>query len=587
MVDVEKHLCRQVKGDKIVECPLLRVCDCAYQEQKQVEANIWFAAHECMVHEMPKAFGDVGWVIVDETPLDAFMLGVDVNDEIELELDALRSEEVPAKLNEDQAKLLRDGRRLLYDAFDKLKIPNRRGAATTRETFEAFEPGSLWNAKLMHALEWKGKVKPDINPSMSEKQVKRELQKVEGNALVKKRATLWKMIEEATLTCDERHGRIQLHRNKSGGREIRMVGMREVAKDWRLQTLICDATADAELLQRVWPDLLECGNWQGWQQLPRPKSVRYFQCVDRALSKFAVAVEGKDDDRKRRVDGARRMYASLLMKALEYGGADVGVIVYKSTREWIEQNCFVPTWLKLTHWGDVTGTNTFEHVSALFVVGRPLASPEDVALQVEALCGGYVAAREYKGRKKKGRIPIVPDAKGYDAIRVDVLEMDDPMAGRVVRQITVAAIIQAVGRARAGLRKDEEPLDIHLWTDVPVPELGAVEPVLWKELEAGLDGIMLATGGIWLQCIRDAGRAYKGLFTVEALKKARSRGVGTSLIGSLISNVPTPPFRYQLAGKGQKPQQALALVDPTSARAWLEKQLGAALARFEHHDTGL
>ena len=56
---------------------------CGYQRQKQIKANIWFAAHECMVHEMPKAFGDVGWVIIDESPLDAFMFGVDINDQVD------------------------------------------------------------------------------------------------------------------------------------------------------------------------------------------------------------------------------------------------------------------------------------------------------------------------------------------------------------------------------------------------------------------------------------------------------------------------------------------------------------------------
>jgi hypothetical protein len=55
---------------------------------------------------------------------------------------------------------------------------------------------------------------------------------------------------------------------------------------------------------------------------------------------------------------------------------DVGVIVYKSTKEWIITNCLVPPWLKLLHHGDVTGSNALQHVRALFVVGRPLASAE-------------------------------------------------------------------------------------------------------------------------------------------------------------------------------------------------------------------
>jgi hypothetical protein len=82
-------------------------------------------------------------------------------------------------------------------------------------------------------------------------------------------------------------------------------------------------------------------------------------------------------------------------------------------------------------------------------------------------------------------------------------------------------VIQAVGRARAGLRGADEPLDIHLWTDVPLPELGPVEPVLWDEVEAGLDGLMLAKGGFWLESAQHAVKAYEGLFSLDGLKQAR------------------------------------------------------------------
>ena len=113
----------------------------------------------------------------------------------------------------------------------------------------------------------------------------------------------------------------------------------------------------------------------GWQQLPRPKSVRLLQCVDRSISKWAVAVEGKNQkEMERKIEGARRLYAAVLAKALEYGGArGRRHHLQVDARSGFEQNCFVPTWLKLTHCGDVTGTNVLQNVRALFVVGRPLA----------------------------------------------------------------------------------------------------------------------------------------------------------------------------------------------------------------------
>ena len=95
--------------------------------RNRVTANIWFAAHECAVHEMPNAFGDVGWVIFDESPLDAFMFGVDINDEVTLELDTLRT---PLPVNRaNRASFggrygdLMSARKTLYHTLDKLQVP--------------------------------------------------------------------------------------------------------------------------------------------------------------------------------------------------------------------------------------------------------------------------------------------------------------------------------------------------------------------------------------------------------------------------------------------------------------------------------
>ena len=49
--------------------------------------------------------------------------------------------------------------------------------------------------------------------------------------------------------------------------------------------------------------------------------------------------------------------------------------------------------------------NVAKNVRALFVVGRPLASAEDITRQAEALFGSYIPERDYRERKKHGRIP--------------------------------------------------------------------------------------------------------------------------------------------------------------------------------------
>jgi hypothetical protein len=608
LLNVEDHLCKQGRGKRAVKCPLYDVC--AYQGQKQIAANVWFAAHECMVHEMPKAFGKVSWVIIDESPLDAFMWGVDINDQVTLELDALRFPLTPTLEKVEDARLfLADGRDALYRALDKLQVPidRHKGAPVSNqslfnfydETLYGAGPGKWWarghDAHQLYRLEWRGKVEPDIRPDMTKKQVYEELAKAAGNGAVKKRAILWQLIEQVCGSENKVHerirqargdehrlyGRVQLHRGKEG-RIIRMVGLHSIAKGWDVRTLLLDATGDSELLRAIWPQLETDESVHGWVQLPRPKSVQMFQCVDRTLSKLAVAVEGQHPKEiARKIDAARRLYAALLMRALAYGGQDVAAILYKSTETWIRENCCVPEWLKLYHHGDVAGTNALQSVRALFVIGRPLASPEAVTRQTEALFGEYIAEqqREYRVRRKHGRIPIMPDAKGNNTIRVDVREHAHPLAERVRRQITEAAIIQAAGRARAGLRGEGEPLDLHLWTDVPVPELGPVEPVLWEDVAADLDGVMLATGGVLLESAADAAQAYKGLFTVEGLRSARKSSDGVPLIGTSISKTPLLLVRYQKTGQRQRPTKAWALAG-IDARAWLEEKLGP-LARFE------
>ena len=137
VLDVESSLCKHGRGGKAVKCPFYDTC--AYQQQKQIKANIWFAAHECAVHEMPKTFGDVGWVIFDENPLDAFMFGVDINDQVTLGLDTLRTP-LPggkAKFGSYSYGSLMWAREKLYDALDKLQVPSEfyQGAAVPRKNF--------------------------------------------------------------------------------------------------------------------------------------------------------------------------------------------------------------------------------------------------------------------------------------------------------------------------------------------------------------------------------------------------------------------------------------------------------------------
>jgi hypothetical protein len=334
-------------------------------------------------------------------------------------------------------------------------------------------------------------------------------------------------------------------------------------------TIICDATGDAEVLKKVWPELIELEP-KSWQQLPRPSGVRIIQCVHgHTFSKSSIADPTT-------MGTARAAYAAVIVKACEYDGAEVGVITYKTTEDWLKNNCFIPKWMKFTHWGDDRGTNELQHVRALFVVGRPLPQEEVITRQAEALAGAHIPERKYVERIHGGRIPIMPNAAGENCILVNRWEHPNPIAERLRREVTEAGLIQAAGRARWGLRGEGEPLDIWLFTNVAVPELGAVEPKLWSELDGGLDGLMLAQG-CWLENAADAAKVYKGLMTVAGVQRERARSGGLELLSKPLARA-LVGVKYLKMGMRQKPWSAVFVRGFADPQRFLQDRLGKLAA---------
>ena len=185
-------------------------------------------------------------------------------------------------------------------------------------------------------------------------------------------------------------------------------------------------------------------------------------------------------------------------------------------------------------------------------------------------------------RRKQGRIPIVPDAEGNNSILVDVWEHPHPMAERLRRQVTEGA--HHPGR-REGPRWAAERRTSR-WTSTcgptcRCPSLARSSRCCGRSWRPGSTALMLATGGVWLESIPHAVKAYKGLFTVDGLKSARKEVSGVFLIGIPISRTPSPRSSATSGpGKGSGRAAPSPLLDLTATRAWLEERLGP-LAMFE------
>jgi hypothetical protein len=315
-----------------------------------------------------------------------------------------------------------------------------------------------------------------------------------------------------------------------------------------------------------------------------PPAVTVRQVVDCSFSKTKLGI----DDEARRLDWARRILAVTLREALRVGGKAL-LITHKAVEETIRESCHVPPWLELTHYGAVTGLDRWGDVRTLFIAGRPLPPALSVTQQAEALFGAAIPEVERNYVEREAAIPIAPEIDGYNAVLVKQWGHPDPMAELLRWQVCEAGVIQAIGRARGILRTEADPLDVWLLTDVPVPEIGAVVPVLWGEISPSLYDLMLAAGGVWLENAADAARAYPDIAgSAQAVRDARrGRSVESTYKVNLISRLHTPPLKstpreafYKRAAAGCKIARAIFLPGLVAElRRWLEERLGP-LAEF-------
>jgi putative DNA primase/helicase len=594
------ELCSQRRDDGTIEyCPFFEKC--GYQRQKAMQARIWIVAHETLVHQKPAALGDVMRIYIDEHFIDAFMFGIESPNLLPLSAIVAEPNDI-TDLKHRQVALYEMIRELPDGPIPLASLP-------------------AWGAEICMStskLEWRLKQDPGIDPGMQGDALAKALSAVSGNnTRVRQRATMWRLLGELFEAGYERSGRLRLV-TKGRQRFLEMKGVRHMAKGWdEVPILITDATADIEMIKAIWPQAVET---LATQRLPTPHA-RVFQIVDTGMSKLSCSPSDphasarkdgdNDTDNRKRAAMAQKLWATIVALGLKYGGGGkVGVITYKGTEAWITTNCAeVPPWISMMHFGEVSGRNDFGDVSLLIDIGRPLPPAEAVTRHAEALWGEAIDAEESVYVETTDVIETVADAQGYSTpIRaLRLYRHPNPKVERIRRQICEGALIQVAGRARAALRTADNPVTIVVMADIPVPELGPVEPLVWADIAPTVDQVMLAMHGAMLENLTHAANVAPEIVTSkESLKKARQREVGdislreyTSYRGMSPTSDLLPPdpslvrldyFSYRLPGAGQKLASGVRLTSATQpSSAWLVDQVGepADFRRYPPMDADL
>ena len=214
------------------------------------------------------------------------------------------------------------------------------------------------------------------------------------------------------------------------------------------------------------------------------------------------------------------------------------IVAQKAVREYWENLGALPPNVEFGHYNAIAGIDRWGPqidqegnlidlgVRLLVLVGRiliPSTAAENgtralTGLGLGSLAGGYLKTTTRRLLANGQSIPAETDWHPH------------PIAEAIRWQACEGELIQGAGRGRPANRTAANPLDVLIFSDrvMPFP----VEPVSWDEMKPDWHDMMLAEGGVALECAAHAAKAYpkiRGKFGDDGDKGISSRAMRLAL----------------------------------------------------------
>ena len=568
MLDVYKSTCkRKLDNGEFAVCPFFGTC--GYQRQRESSADLWITPHELIYMEKPRTIGKVAFLIVDEAVWQDGLEGHHGRPKM-LSLDSMASA-VPLPIGAS-----------LMERENVQRLEYLRGHLLPK--LQDLEPGpvpseplidsdlSPENTREAYRLEWSRHVDVGMHPGMSKAERREAVHRAAGNAHIPRLADVWTAITALLEDGGPRQSgwaAIAMQPTEHGPvKVLHLKGRKKIRKGWQVPTLLIDATMNIDLVRPFWPNVQLVADLLA--DAPH-QTIR--QVVDRAFSKSAIEPLTPDmpgyseDEARRRQRGLRNVHAIIGREARRWrdaprhNGISVLVVAQKATKEALPSFGPMAPYVDLAHHNAVAGRDQWRNVRALVVVGRTQPAPASVERLAEALTG--CAVTPIKGWYQRGDA-VRHTESGKVAIEAD--RHPDPICEAIRWQVCEGELVQIIGRGRGINRTEDDPLDVLVLTDAPLP-LPVAETLHTADLAPTPDDLMLAAGGIAFRNPTDAAAAYPQLWgNREAAKKAVARArLGTFPYKNLLlGECPQPlPIEYQAAGAGRS--RGDAVYDPDLA----------------------
>jgi hypothetical protein len=504
-------------------CSLKPTCAYHLQDQAGRNADVWVAPHQ-MLFTMPFS----AWpretidgkrvplkpsaVIIDEDITGSGLKGLNPLDPVQLALSALDSDETPNVTGFERDRLL-DLRRQVRETLTGQPLgalfrrpvewmhetpisdpPGISPVYSMSEVRERFSIGTTSAAREWAALEWKCKAKVKIGTGTTRAEALAAFRAAADQGFTRLLPMLGEQIAAFLASGDARSVNLtlvpdaKLGRGQGTGPVVRFAWRQDFHSAWMGPQLFLDATARSEVL-RHWAPKLEVVDIEVAAPHQHVVQVSDQEFGRRWLQK-ADSVKAIVDTIMVELARADGPVLAIMQKGVEdlirselTGRGGIRHQLADDEEEDDPATYHFPSGAKLhlAHHGDVTGSNAWQDMATILVIGRLATDRLDGERIAEVIAGKAVSvvpdAPDSWWPTTTASIRMV-DGSGRPVVRQP--NHPDPLVEAVRWSTTEGAVLQGIGRVRGVRRTAAHPVRVVLLAALALP-LTVTEQRTWDE----------------------------------------------------------------------------------------------------------
>jgi hypothetical protein len=422
---------------------------CAYSQQTLKTPDIWICTHVMLFRKSPEFFGPTTLKVIDESFFRSAY-----SSQLSIEVDEI----------ENKTRYRKDSYLLNLAHHVCNHIRNMKDGHLDVSVLSGYA-----NNRLVSALDTVAKVSVNLLPSSTDQDIDDAIDQYKGSQSYALDMFWSSLAQLARMHIG--HTPFLVKKTDSGKTIVELHHFSHPHHTWDSPTVLLDSTMPVEVNKKFFKNLeVERIDTQ-------TSHTRYIQITDSLLSKTQFTRTPSTYNRVLEI-------VSVVAKQIPDTHPTKILLACSKTVEEELQQIGLPDKCETIHYGAVTGSNKYNDVPCILVVGRIEIPIKQAELQAALL----------------DERPFDMPAKNYPKQQVIVKDQTlpayyhpDPLTEEIRRYWNEGQILQAIGRGRAIRRTVRNPLDVILLTNVPLPiEEQHLTLTTWKDIQPTMLEVLLA-----------------------------------------------------------------------------------------------